>query len=593
MSLTFLTDFNDPTKTKEFNDPKKLFDPRLNQLYDCAPTFSQIVLALKSICTKENIRKKPTFFQGYVFEMPQRRFIELINEIPDNLVYLLPFFQIVVYGSEYSAYSYTFRLDNSTTKAALVHRSSTSIVRDVNRENFPAKLTEFLSELDRQFEEWAIHGQKLFVSEYGPYESNVWQLIRFLNGTLPFFSNGRRLEPNAVKQLILESRNVQLQVDTASNIWNSFHLVVPVSEGNREPLFRNLSHGANVCQVLETSIARIEASRKKEKGVITYGVELELCTNHKPKDLIEAQRNLFFILKDDSSITGNKAFRSELVTVPLTLKEHKINWEEWCSRVVDDNEPEKMWDVSTKTNNGMHVHISRDHFSETHLTRFAWFLVSPANLPFTIAVSERDLDSFNRWSRAPSFERVTKTRAIKEVIERCSAHRGCLNVGTNKGTYEVRMFKGIVSFATIMKNLEFVDAVYHFTLQASLNNLRVSDFIEWVNKTPKNKYLALKKFLEKINLSKIIEESNLVSWVFAETKPEKIVEIVNSKGITVVQEHVIILNRMRGEKLFVLHGKKLAIRRPTDRAKLYKFDTALRERYAQNRIRQANNQVSI
>jgi hypothetical protein len=49
----------------------------------------------------------------------------------------------------------------------------------------------------------------------------------------------------------------------------------------------------------------------------------------------------------------------------------------------------------------------------------------------------------------------------------------------------------------MLKNLEFVDAVFHYTKNRPFSQLTLQHFRDWLAATPKNKYKVLKVFMEK------------------------------------------------------------------------------------------------
>lgn len=234
---------------------------------------------------------------------------------------------------------------------------------------------------------------------------------------------------------------------------------------------------------------------KKERDAPIYGVELELSTKYDVRELIDAVDTIWICAKQDSSITGKYEGKYEMVTLPATLKAHKQLWGKWFAAL-----DMKKFDQTRSTNNGMHVHVSKESFNDQrHQRDFSWFFTNPMCSEFMINFSERG--RLNDYCRMPNWNDhgnpgPVKTR--KDITRYLSGMRGAINIGSNKGTIEVRLFKGIVSYATVLKNLELVDAVFHFTANGvsySCNPMR--EFFNWLRGTNKNQYEALKEYITK------------------------------------------------------------------------------------------------
>ncbi len=261
----------------------------------------------------------------------------------------------------------------------------------------------------------------------------------------------------------------------------------------------------------------------KELGnPLLTGVELEVSTNYSASDIVNTFTRPYLICKSDSSIRGNKNYPMELVTRPASLKVHKLFMAELFSKL-DVNQ----FDISSNTGNGMHVHIARDAFYYTsytsrndphwvaeradysnhlrHVNLFTWFFTDPSNYEFIFAMSGRDRSSLNRWAPLPTYDHVLQLHneysniRYRKQKNHASLYvkqlRGTINISQHTPTIEVRLFKGIVNFERIIANLEFVEAVFYFTSQASRSKVGWRDFIEWLEKEPRNRYRTLRNHL--------------------------------------------------------------------------------------------------
>jgi hypothetical protein len=264
----------------------------------------------------------------------------------------------------------------------------------------------------------------------------------------------------------------------------------------RQKVRRVLSYSTNVLDIIPYQYRNYIKNSDKITDDITYGVELETSSRLNASKLIDAQKTLFFACKQDGSISGSFDNRNELVTVPATLKQQKRLWASFF-----DNVNYADFDCSARTTNGMHVHISRDAFSQhltnLHLQQFTFFFIRPSNRDFIYKISERD--QVHHMVQYSGFPEVTgKRKNLEKALDSNGNMRGAINL--RKGpTIEVRIFKGLVSYATIAKNLEFVDALVEYTRpkHSGYSTLTSYHFIQWLNSLEPSRYRILRQFIFK------------------------------------------------------------------------------------------------
>ena len=223
------------------------------------------------------------------------------------------------------------------------------------------------------------------------------------------------------------------------------------------------------------------------KGPIWFGIELEVevksgsDTNEmatKCKELLGE----FAIIKSDGSL--NNGF--EMVTRPASLEVHRERWTKFMEK-----RPKgiRSWETTTC---GMHVHLTRRAhdgsaiMTDLTVAKIVMFVNSPRNKAFIVDIAGRDAD---RWAKMQDKESLPK--ALR-AIERYEA----VNL-LNKRTIEFRIFRGTLSYAGFMKNLEFTAAVKDFCAQAgrSLTECQsLTSFKEFVNDNKKG-YPFLYRFI--------------------------------------------------------------------------------------------------
>lgn len=316
----------------------------------------------------------------------------------------------------------------------------------------------------------------------------------------------------------------------------------------REQLSTVLNYSSNVLEYLPFNIRS-----KTELKAPLYGIELETATNYHPREVIAAQQELFFICKSDGSISGNGSHKYEMVTVPASFKAHRRLWADWFNKL-DYNK----FDTSKNTTNGMHVHIDRKAFTTDHLNKFTWFFINPANYDFLYEISERvTKNDFMRWAPTPhsygSGNSRSKLHNLKHAIETNGGLRGAIHYKRDV-TVEVRIFKGVVSYATILKNLEFVDSLYYFTLEVPSLHNTLQNYLSWLNSLPDNRYKLLRDFISQLkNIEQLKVASNLKDYLYGCGTPELILDKLKKAPFPITSQHITTLNRERRKRTFILN----------------------------------------
>lgn len=389
----------------------------------------------------------------------------------------------------------------------------------------------------------------------------------------------RRFTENDWIAMLERGQHIQLMKDFMGNRFGLYYKQ-SVDKHNRGPIECILNYSTNVLYYLGDGFDKTS----NEVNPPFYGVELEVSTNHSPRDIVNANEELFCIVKSDSSVNGSKRQAFEIVTKPCSLKIQKIRWLEFFKKLPPD---ESMWDISTSTNNGMHVHIGDDIFrTKKHLRTFVWMLTNPCMEDFILEVSERpNKRDLQRWSNYGDYEKQDKVfdfvRAERMGLR--DDHRMLLSVRPGRPTVEVRMFKGIVSYATIVKNLEFVDSMVHASMDMP-NMACLDDYLAWLMKTPKSKYRFLKLFLEQLNLEELSNNSKIESEFYGIQDLNMIVGTINKDPRFVANTSVLnYLRKQFPEYKFSLNKKEgIVSYTRTNTGKLYSMDTGVLERFRLN-----------
>lgn len=356
------------------------------------------------------------------------------------------------------------------------------------------------------------------------------------------------LSPTRLK--IHLDNGVKLTASYGADFTNFRYTETP-DPSNRKRFHRVLNYSTNVLQLLPYTI-----KGPKEPTATLYGVELEANSEYFAKDVIDAQKDLFFLLKSDSSVWGRFPNNFEMVTVPCSLKAHKRLWAEFFEKM-----DYRKFDTSKETGNGMHVHIGSKVFEKStgHLNKFTWFFINPANNDFIFAMSERpNKTDLSRYSAIAHVEQ-REGQYYKTASQARHLNHGRGAIHFKGPTVEVRIFKGIVSYATVVKNLEFVDSVLEYTRVTSLAQLSLEHYLSWLAATPKNQYELLKAFIAEIKLDPIRLANQLDVYLWGMRDEQAITEKLNKAPFPVTNAHLTILNKRKGKgkRTYILKDGKV------------------------------------
>jgi len=253
---------------------------------------------------------------------------------------------------------------------------------------------------------------------------------------------------------------------------------------------RQLNYTANPMEFIKNSYRKLECEKYDE--VPFYGVELEVSTSLTVPKLVTAFGVPFAICKSDSSISGAFRMGQEIVTIPASLKYHRERWTQFFDTVNISQ-----IDTSVNTTNGMHVHIGRQHFDgASHLMRFTYWFSNTHNRWFVMEVSDRNISNLNYCNFPNIIDLKTSGKKFLDSTRLSNGKMYAVNL-TKTATVEVRIFKGVANYAAVMKNLELVDAVFHYTHDCSIKDCDISGLYKWLMKQPRSKYRALRIYLEK------------------------------------------------------------------------------------------------
>ena len=222
-----------------------------------------------------------------------------------------------------------------------------------------------------------------------------------------------------------------------------------------------------------------------------FGIELEVEMKNGFAPYLETVASRFseelegFIyLKKDSSLALDGGF--EIISHPASLRYWQDNDLKFWEAIKKLSVTCESWSAD---NCGLHVHIGRNEFKDyPHMARFYYFITS--NKLFSAFIAERYQAKQSPFANVNSIEDCI---GIVDGSIKLDKHTA-INIHPVIPTIEVRIFKGNMKKQRILKNIEFVHAVWDFSRENP--DLTVDQFISFV-KERQSEYPNLHKYIAK------------------------------------------------------------------------------------------------
>lgn len=225
-----------------------------------------------------------------------------------------------------------------------------------------------------------------------------------------------------------------------------------------------------------------------KRNDLCFGVELEMQPNdnHTQEQVVAILGGKFvserpYILCADSSLG---AAGVEMITLPYTLANHKSDkYVQWTKILGDLRKVAKSGQNTTSC--GMHVHINRKALSHLQMGKMLVVINAPEMQELIVTIAQRSETSYARRF----YKKVTEGGKI------IGGHGDALNMSNQKGTVELRIFRGNLRYERVMKNLEFAEALCLYAAQQSIQKVAdPAEMLSWINDN-KAHYPHLVKFL--------------------------------------------------------------------------------------------------
>lgn len=243
---------------------------------------------------------------------------------------------------------------------------------------------------------------------------------------------------------------------------------------------------------------KLSPSKERQRRALYFGVELEI-ENRDGKvsngDKAEEITDDNIYCKYDGSL--NNGF--EIVTHPFTWYWYKDTGKEYFDNLLSNLKKDGFVSYNAKTC-GIHIHMSKNQFSTTHLFKFLKIFYDSANYNFIKTISQRTINSSQgscQWGREP------ENQTVAQQIQKCKTKHDpnrytAVNIQPSN-TIEVRIFRGTLNAPSFHKNLQFVKSLYEYTKDESIQKVSLENYIKYIVRHRKE-YTQLYQFMLKKNL---------------------------------------------------------------------------------------------
>jgi hypothetical protein len=237
---------------------------------------------------------------------------------------------------------------------------------------------------------------------------------------------------------------------------------------NRHRGYHVFSYGTNVIKMLGFP-------KVTSKDALCFGVELEMLPKNgiSQEAVVETLGGKWvaerpYILCRDGSLGDSGV---EMITLPYTLNVHKSDKQMPWKKVLADLRHVAMSGKITQAC-GMHVHINRRALSNLQMGKMLVAINAPEMQQLVCCVAQRNDSGYSHRK----FFKVSDGKKIE------GAHFDALNIATNKGTCELRIFRGNLRYERVMKNLEFAEALCMYASEASIRDMSDPNrMISWIS----------------------------------------------------------------------------------------------------------------
>jgi len=254
-------------------------------------------------------------------------------------------------------------------------------------------------------------------------------------------------------------------------------------------------HSSNPCHIPSTF------DNRKPKVLIGLELEIEVSDRHERESKAEDMLNAIGTYRNEKTGSyyrycqaerdGSLDYGFEIVTGFTGLDIHRQQLEYF------KNPLSGLKSHNTSTC-GLHVHICKSTMSLYHGAKLILFINDEKNSELIKTIARRSESGYAKIkNKKDNIVWLKQARETRNPLNNLNNDRyEALNF-QNPNTIEFRLFKGTLKYETIQACLEFSFLSWHFTKDASIKDLTMSKFLEFINK-PENRSdsIYLREYLQ-------------------------------------------------------------------------------------------------
>lgn len=221
-----------------------------------------------------------------------------------------------------------------------------------------------------------------------------------------------------------------------------------------------------------TFFGEASAEDEPQSGCPYFGVELEMelptDVSHDDDEFAELVYSItssgFWYVKRDGSLEDGM----ECVSHPATIQRWRKQDLGWTDKA------RKMGYRSYDTRTcGMHVHISRSSLSD-----WEWYKMACLFRDSDPLINRAARRYIGRWASNSLYD--TSSDVVYKIKRKGGFERYRALNFMPKHTAEVRIFQGTLDKRAVGRNIEMVNAMYHFTKGYGLSDMKEVPFLDWL-----------------------------------------------------------------------------------------------------------------
>jgi len=241
------------------------------------------------------------------------------------------------------------------------------------------------------------------------------------------------------------------------------------------------------------------ANNEPKRDVLFLGLEMEIGGTGNVKD----SRELAINEVDKMMFSPDSKFDSSVCDEGFEIAFQPATLRAWKSKEAQEKLGAFLSEATRigfagHNKGAIHIHINREYITGFDLAKLFKFIYDPQNYLFILRTSQRTKDTLARWASTSDIK-PTDFIKIASNKKRQDNRRTAININTDFGTFEFRIFNSTLKLNRFNKNLEFVDSTINWIKDIGYNDVTIENYLNYVIKNRKT-YRNLYEFYKEIEI---------------------------------------------------------------------------------------------